>query len=43
MGQSYKVAWAEIWDDVKEVFANARTTGQATMKVCERGDTWNYR
>jgi len=32
MGQSYKVAWAEIWDDVKEVFANARTTGQATMK-----------
>lgn len=32
MGQSYKVAWAEIWDDVKEVFANARLTGQATMK-----------
>lgn len=32
MGQSYKVAWAEIWDEVKEVFANARTTGQATMK-----------
>lgn len=32
MGQSYKVAWAEIWDDVKDVFANARTTGQATMK-----------
>ncbi|KAF2017723.1 hypothetical protein BU24DRAFT_432348 [Aaosphaeria arxii CBS 175.79] len=32
MGQSYKIAWAEIWDDVKEVFANARLTGQATMK-----------
>jgi PAS domain S-box-containing protein len=32
MGQSYKEAWAEIWDDVKEVFANARLTGQATMK-----------
>jgi hypothetical protein len=33
MGQSYKEAWAEIWDDVKDVFANARLTGQATMKV----------
>jgi PAS domain S-box-containing protein len=32
MGQSYKVAWAEIWEDVKDVFANARITGQATMK-----------
>jgi hypothetical protein len=32
MGQSYKVAWAEIWDEVKDVFANARQTGQATMK-----------
>jgi PAS domain S-box-containing protein len=32
MGQSYKIAWAEIWDDVKDVFANARITGQATMK-----------
>ncbi|KAF1939000.1 hypothetical protein EJ02DRAFT_457342 [Clathrospora elynae] len=32
MGQSYAVAWAEIWDEVKGVFANARTTGQATMK-----------
>ncbi|KAJ4365499.1 hypothetical protein N0V95_000434 [Ascochyta clinopodiicola] len=32
MGQSYKVAWAEIWDEVKEVFNNARLTGQATMK-----------
>lgn len=32
MGQSYKVAWAEIWDEVKDVFANARITGQATMK-----------
>ncbi|KAH6642996.1 hypothetical protein C7974DRAFT_114273 [Boeremia exigua] len=32
MGQSYKVAWAEIWDEVKDVFTNARITGQATMK-----------
>lgn len=33
MGQRYREAWAEIWDDVKEVFANATVTGQATMKV----------
>ncbi|KAL8728997.1 MAG: hypothetical protein Q9166_004998 [cf. Caloplaca sp. 2 TL-2023] len=32
MGQSYKTAWAEIWSDVEDVFANARSTGQATMK-----------
>ncbi|EKG18529.1 PAS domain-containing protein [Macrophomina phaseolina MS6] len=32
MGQSYKDAWAEIWDDVKDVFASAKLTGQATMK-----------
>jgi hypothetical protein len=32
MGQSYSVAWSEIWDDVKDVFANARLTGEATMK-----------
>ncbi|KAF9728942.1 hypothetical protein PMIN02_010308 [Paraphaeosphaeria minitans] len=32
MGQSYKIAWAEIWDEVKDVFENARLTGQATMK-----------
>nr|AAR29892.1 putative histidine kinase HHK13p [Bipolaris maydis] len=32
MGQSYRVAWAEIWHEVKDVFANARLTGQATMK-----------
>ncbi|KAL5117294.1 hypothetical protein ACEQ8H_004853 [Pleosporales sp. CAS-2024a] len=32
MGQSYKVAWSEIWNEVKDVFANARITGQATMK-----------
>ncbi|KAF2476109.1 uncharacterized protein BDR25DRAFT_253774 [Lindgomyces ingoldianus] len=36
MGQSYKEAWAEIWDDVKDVFANARQTGQATMKDDDR-------
>ena len=32
MGQRYEDAWAEIWDLVKDVFANARITGQATMK-----------
>lgn len=32
MGQCYKDAWAEIWDDVKDVFASAKLTGQATMK-----------
>lgn len=32
MGQSYKEAWAEIWDAVKGAFDNARSTGQATMK-----------
>ena len=32
MGQNYSVAWAEIWDDVKDVFANAKLTGEATMK-----------
>ncbi|KAF1813699.1 hypothetical protein P152DRAFT_289178 [Eremomyces bilateralis CBS 781.70] len=32
MGQSYKAAWVEIWDEVKDVFHSARDTGQATMK-----------
>ena len=32
MGQSYRDAWSEIWDEVKDVFASAQTTGQATMK-----------
>lgn len=32
MGQSYRDAWEEIWDDVKGVFAEARSTAQATMK-----------
>ncbi|KAL2349986.1 hypothetical protein BJ546DRAFT_545118 [Cryomyces antarcticus] len=32
MGQSYAIAWAEIWDEVKDVFANAVATGEATMK-----------
>ncbi|KAI4178664.1 MAG: hypothetical protein LQ346_007367 [Caloplaca aetnensis] len=32
MGQPYREAWAEIWDDVKDVFASAHSTGQATMK-----------
>jgi len=37
MGQSYREAWIEIWDDVKDVFAGAQLTGQATMKVGARG------
>lgn len=32
MGQSYRVAWREIWELVKDVFATAISTGQATMK-----------
>ena len=32
MGQSYRDAWAEIWDSVEGVFLNATATGQATMK-----------
>ena len=32
MGKSYQLAWAEIWESVKEVFHSATTTGQATMK-----------
>ena len=32
MGQSYHVAWTEIWDKVKDVFGKATKTGQATMK-----------
>lgn len=33
MGHCYSEAWVEIWDDVKDVFSSAQTTGQATMKV----------
>ncbi|KAI4250343.1 MAG: hypothetical protein LQ352_005364 [Teloschistes flavicans] len=32
MGQTYQEAWVEIWDQVKDVFASAFSTGQATMK-----------
>ncbi|KAF2150646.1 hypothetical protein K461DRAFT_229577 [Myriangium duriaei CBS 260.36] len=32
MGLSYKVAWKEIWDEVKDVFLSAVSTGEATMK-----------
>jgi len=32
MGQSYSEAWAEIWHEVKDVFENAKQTGEATMK-----------
>ena len=36
MGQSYRIAWAEIWDDVSEIFARAMSTGEATMKEDDR-------
>jgi hypothetical protein len=32
MGQSYKEAWSEIWENIKDVFTNAWESGQATMK-----------
>ncbi|MCJ1361870.1 hypothetical protein MMC16_000970 [Acarospora aff. strigata] len=32
MGTPYYNAWPEIWDAVKDVFADAKLTGQATMK-----------
>lgn len=32
MGQMYREAWPEIWEDLEPVFQNARMTGQATMK-----------
>ncbi|KAH0356374.1 histidine kinase, partial [Aureobasidium melanogenum] len=36
MGQRYADAWSEIWPDVKDVFANALNTGEATMKDDDR-------
>lgn len=36
MGQRYSDAWSEIWPDVKDVFANAIHTGEATMKDDDR-------
>ena len=36
MGQPYREAWPEIWEDVKEVFSQAKLTGQATMKDDDR-------
>ncbi|TVY49822.1 Hybrid signal transduction histidine kinase K [Lachnellula occidentalis] len=32
MGQSYKIAWAEIWSEIEHVFAGAMESGQSTMK-----------
>ncbi|KAF2215609.1 hypothetical protein CERZMDRAFT_34403 [Cercospora zeae-maydis SCOH1-5] len=32
MGTSYREAWGEIWHEVEDVFANAKSTGEATMK-----------
>ena len=36
MGKAYREAWSEIWEDVKDVFTQARLTGQATMKDDDR-------
>lgn len=36
MGQSYREAWAEIWETVEDVFHSAITTGQATMRDDDR-------
>lgn len=36
MGQMYREAWSEIWEDIEPVFDNARSTGQATMKDDDR-------
>ena len=32
MGQSYREAWGEIWNDVKDSFLAAKLTGQSAMK-----------
>lgn len=32
MGQTYREAWPEIWEEIEPVFHNGRLTGQATMK-----------
>lgn len=32
MGQNYRDAWPEIWNEVRGPFGSARQTGQATMK-----------
>jgi hypothetical protein len=31
-GKSYRVEWAEIWDELGEIFDKARNAAQATMK-----------
>ena len=36
MGQRYREAWVEIWDAVKDVFAVAYSSAQATMKDDDR-------
>lgn len=33
MGQSYNKAWSEIWDEIKGVFEEAKTSGLSTMKA----------
>lgn len=36
MGQSYRDAWGEIWDEIAPVFEGAWNSGQATMKNDDR-------
>lgn len=36
MGQTYREAWSEIWDIVKDAFASARSSAEATMKDDDR-------
>ena len=36
MGQTYRDAWGEIWEDVKDSFLAAKLTGQSTMKDDDR-------
>ena len=40
MGMSYSVAWKEIWSDLEEVFTQAKSTGQATMKDDDQLFIW---
>ena len=36
MGQTYRDAWGEIWEEVKESFNAAKLSGQSTMKDDDR-------
>ena len=36
MGQTYRQAWGEIWEELKDVFLAAKLTAQSTMKDDDR-------